>query len=64
MLLFDENDTSDWQHSIREAHVSEMSNEQYTPSSITCSSQTQTSAVCGDARLNRNLICTATELAS
>ena len=34
MLLFDENDTSDRQHSIREAHVSEMGNAQHTPESI------------------------------
>ena len=34
MLLFDENDTSDWQHSIWSAHVSELSNEQHTPESI------------------------------
>ena len=27
LLLFDENDTSDWQHSIREAHTSELSND-------------------------------------
>ena len=67
MLLFDENDTSGWQHSIREAHVSELSNGQRAPESITTDhmqQQTQTSPVCGDARLNRNLICTATELAS
>ena len=30
LLLFNENDTSDWKHSIREAHVSELSNEQHT----------------------------------
>ena len=64
ILLFDENDTSDGQHSIREAHVSELSNEQHVQSSITCSSQTQTSPVCGDAKLNRNLICTVAGLAS
>ena len=34
MLLFDENDMSDWQHSIRKVHVSELSNEQHTPESI------------------------------
>ena len=34
MLLFDENDTSDWQQSIREAHMSELSNDQHVPESI------------------------------
>ena len=34
MLLFDENDTSDWQHSIREAHMSELSNDQDIPENI------------------------------
>ena len=31
MLLSDENDTSDWQHSIREAHTSDLSNEKHGP---------------------------------
>ena len=61
MLLFDENDTSDWQHSIWEAHVSELSIEHHTPESIIDHmQQPDTSPVCGDARLNRNLICVAT----
>ena len=66
MLLFDENHTSDWQPSIRVAHMPELSTDQHVPetSLITCSSQTQTPPACGDARLNRNLICRATELAS
>ena len=34
MLLFDENETSDWQHSIREAHMSELSNDQHVPENI------------------------------
>ena len=34
MLLFDENDTSDWQHSTREAHMSEVSNDQHVPENI------------------------------
>ena len=34
MLLFDENDTSYWQHSIREAHMSEFSNDQHAPENI------------------------------
>ena len=34
MLLFDENDTSDWQHSIRKAHRSELSNDQHLPENI------------------------------
>ena len=31
MLLFDENDTSDWQHSIHETRTSEMSDDQHDP---------------------------------
>ena len=34
MLLFDESDTSDWQHSVREAHTSDLSNEQHGPEII------------------------------
>ena len=34
MLLFDENNFSDWQHSIREAHMSELSNDQHVPGNI------------------------------
>ena len=35
MLLFDENDTSDWQDSIREAHLSSSNDEQQGPEVIT-----------------------------
>ena len=43
LLLFGENDTSDWQHSIQETRTSELRDDQhtiYTTTLITCSSQT------------------------
>ena len=66
MLLFDANDTSDWQHSVHETRTSELSDDQHDQHDNTDHSeqQTQTSQVCGSGRLNRNLICTVTELAS
>ena len=67
MLLFEENDASDWQHSAQETRTSELSDDQHDQHDNTdhiCSSQTQTSQVCGDGKLNRNPICTVTELAS
>ena len=64
MLLFDENDTCDWQHSIREALMSDFSNDQHVPENIIDHlQQPGTDIECGDAKLSRNLICTASELA-
>ena len=65
MLLFDGIDTFDRQHSIHDTRTQELSGDQRDQlDSTDHMQQTQTSQVCGNGKLNRNLICTVTELAS
>ena len=57
MLLFDENDTSDWQHSVRGTRTSELSDDQH-------DQHDSTDHMCGSGSFNRNPNCTVTELAT
>ena len=63
MLLFDDNDRSDWQDSIREAHPSNLNDEQQGPEDIMDHREQPDTDIPG-AMLNGNRICTAIALAS
>ena len=63
MLLFDDNDRSDWQDSIREAHPSNLNDEQQGPEDIMDHREQPDTDIPG-AMLNGNWICTAIALAS
>ena len=65
MLLFDENDSSDWQHSIHETRTSELSDDQHDHLDNTDHMQEPETDIPGVWKWsNRNLNCTVTELTS